>query len=162
MNLPGFVAPYPGVLYELRDFPSGYQPQNAKEIFNHRHSLLKNATDRIFGALKARFPILLSAPPYPLQTQVKLVVATCAIHNYIRMEKPDDWLFKMYEQDNPPQVEESPSSSMPEAQQPMLMHADNAALEVPFEDDELEFSLQLRDSIATEIWDDYISDMSPL
>ena len=78
------------------------------------------------------------------------------------MEKPDDWLFKMYEQDNLPQVEEPSSSSMSEAQQPMIMHVDNSALEVPFEDEELEFSLQVRDSIATEIWDDYISDMSPL
>ena len=159
MNLPGFIAPYPGVPYHLKEFPDGYHPQNAKELFNMRHSLLRNATDRIFGALKARFPILMSAPPYPLQTQVKLVVAACALHNYIRREKPDDWLFKMYEQDSLPQEEES--SPIVEVEQPM-MNLENSALDIPFEDEQLEFSLQLRDSIATEMWSDYINDISSL
>lgn len=159
VNLPGFIAPYPGVPYHLKEFPDGYPPQNAKELFNQRHSLLRNATDRIFGTLKARFPILMTAPPYPLQTQVKLVVAACAIHNYIRSEKPDDWLFKMYEQDSLLQAEESPPSSEMDQQ---MMHVENAALDVPFDDEQLEFSLQLRDSIASEMWNDYLNDISSL
>lgn len=159
MNLPGFIAPYPNVPYHLKEFPDGYHPENAKELFNQRHSLLRNATDRIFGALKARFPILTTAPPYPLQTQVKLVVAACGIHNYIRREKPDDWLFKMYEQDSLLQVEES---SPPSEMDQQMMHAENSTLDVPFDDEQLEYSLQLRDTIATEMWNDYINDISSL
>lgn len=159
VNLPGFIAPYPNVSYHLKEFPDGYHPENAKELFNQRHSLLRNATDRIFGALKARFPILTTAPPYPLQTQVKLVVAACGIHNYIRREKPDDWLFKMFEQDSLLQVEES---SPPSEMDQQMMHAENSALDVPFDDEQLEYSLQLRDSIATEMWNDYINDISSL
>lgn len=157
--MPGFVAPYPGVPNHLKDFPSDCHPQDDKELFNQRHSLLRNATDRIFGALKARFPILMSAPPYPLQTQVKLVVAACALHNYIRQEKPDDWLFKMFEHDTIPQMEE-PLPPL-EVEQSNL-HIENSALDFAFETEELEFTSQLRDSIAIDMWNDYIHDYSSL
>lgn len=160
MNMPGFVAPYHDVPYHSKDFPGGYHPQDAKQLFNLRHSLLRNATDRTFGALKARFPILLSAPPYPLQTQVKLVVATCAIHNYIRREKPDDWLFRLYEQDHLPHMEDS----LPplEAAQLVGTHIETPTVDIAFETEELEITSQLRDAIATELWSDYINDVSPM
>ena len=158
-NMPGFIAPYLGVPYNSNEFPSGYHLQDAKELFNQRHFLLQNATDRIFGALKERFPILMLAPPYPLQTQVKLVVAACALHNYIRREKPDDLLFKMYEQETVLQIEESlPPLEVEQA----MMHVDTRDLEVAFEAEQLELSSQLRDSIATEMWDDYIRDLSAM
>ncbi|KAK6276394.1 hypothetical protein POUND7_006103 [Theobroma cacao] len=145
-NMPGFIAPYFGVPYNSNEFSSGYHLQDAKELFNQRHFLLRNATDRTFGALKERFPILMSAPPYPLQTQVKLVVAACALHNYIRREKPDDLLFKMYEPETVQQIEESlPPLEVEQA----MMHIDN-------------HDLELRDSIATEMWDDYIRDLEAM
>ncbi|CAN6714445.1 unnamed protein product [Malus baccata var. baccata] len=155
-NMPGFIAPYPGVLYHSTEFPSGYHPQDVKELFNQRHSLLRNASERTFGALKERFPILMSAPPYPLQTQVKLVVAACALHNFIREEKPDDWIFKMYEKDTILQTEESvPPLAVLE---PPIMHFEASG----FDTEELEFTSQMRDSIASEMWDDYIHDLSPM
>ncbi|KAH9801751.1 DDE Tnp4 domain-containing protein [Citrus sinensis] len=156
-NMPGFIAPYQAVSYHTNQTTTGYHPQDAKELFNQRHSLLRNATDRIFGALKERFPILLSAPPYPLQTQVKLVVAACALHNYIRREKPDDWLFRMYEQDTLLPMAES---LLPlEGEQP-IVHVDTRALEFGFQTEQLELASHFRDSIATEMWDDYISGLA--
>jgi hypothetical protein len=158
-NMPGFIAPYNGVLCHLNEFVGGYPSRDSRELFNQRHLLLRNVTDRIFGALKARFPILLSAPPYPLQTQVKLVVAACALHNYIRREKPDDWMFKMYEHDTVLQMEES----LPplEVEQP-IMQVENPALDIAFDTEQQEFSSQLRDSIAGDMWGDYISDLSTM
>ncbi|KAL9374946.1 hypothetical protein Peur_031825 [Populus x canadensis] len=158
-NMPGFIAPYNGVLCHLNEFVGGYPSRDSRELFNQRHLLLRNVTDRIFGALKARFPILLSAPPYPLQTQVKLVVAACALHNYIRREKPDDWIFKMYEHDTVLQMEES----LPplEVEQP-IMQVENPALDIAFDTEQLEFSSQLRDSIAGDMWGDSISDLSTM
>lgn len=100
----------------------------------------------------------MSAPPYPLPTQVKLVVAACAIHNYILREKPDDWIFKMYEED----VGLLPmEDSMPplEIEQPLIVE-EKQVLDSPFDEEELEHSLQLRDAIAAEIWNDYIHDFS--
>ncbi|KAF7822226.1 putative nuclease HARBI1 [Senna tora] len=156
-NVPGFIAPYSNTLYHSKEFPSGYHPQDGRELFNLRHSLLRRATDRTFEVLKARFPILISPPPYPLQTQVKLVVVACALHNYIRMEKPDDWLFKKYEEDTSLQREDS----LPplEAEQPKsTFHMQS--LDATFDAEQLQFATQRRDSIATEMWNDYIRDMS--
>lgn len=155
-NMPGFIAPYSGVPYSLLDFAGAFHPQDAKEIFNHRHSALRNVTDRAFGALKSRFPILMSAPPYPLPTQVKLVVAACAIHNYIRGENSDDWIFKMYEDE----VGLVPlDDSMPPLEvEEQLVVAEKPFVDTAFDDEEIERSLQLRDAIAAEIWNDHIRD----
>lgn len=159
-NIPCFIAPYHGFPYGLNEFGGGMHPQDAKELFNHRHSQLHSATDRTFGALKARFPILIAAPPYPLPTQVKLVVAACAIHNYIRGEKPDDWIFRMYEQEAALQLEDP----MPplEIEQLPVVNADPQGLDIPVDSEQLEYTSQLRDSIAAEIWNDYIRDFSAI
>lgn len=154
-NVPGFIAPYPGVSDSHLEFGGGFHPRDARELFNQRHSILSNVTDRTFAALKERFPILMSAPPYPLTTQVKLVVAACALHNYICGEKHDDWIFQMYEQESVLQLEDP----MPplEIEQP-LVPAETQLSDIPFVTEELEDASQLRDSIATEIWNDYIRD----
>ncbi|CAN1248208.1 Putative nuclease HARBI1 [Linum perenne] len=148
-NMPGFIAPYPGVQEQIS---VGYRNQDARELFNQRHSALRSATDRTFGALKARFPILMAAPPYPLQTQVKLVIAACALHNYIRMEKPDDLIFRKYEEGSVVQIEK------PLDVQGMMVQAENQGGELGFKTDELEFSSHVRESIASDIWEDYIRD----
>ncbi|CAN1847980.1 Putative nuclease HARBI1 [Linum perenne] len=132
--------------------PEGYRHQDARELFNQRHSALRSATDRTFGALKARFPILMAAPPYPLQTQVKLVIAACALHNYIRMEKQDDLIFRKYEEGSVVQIEK------PLDVQGMMVQAENQDGELGFKTDELEFSSHVRESIASDIWEDYIRD----
>lgn len=154
-NIPGFVAPYPGVSYTQLEFGGGLHPQDARELFNQRHSILHNVTGRTFAALKERFPILTSAP-YPLATQVKLVVAACALHNFIRDEKPDDWIFKMYEQEAALRVEDP----MPplETEQPLAIPSETQLSYLNLGAEELENASRVRDAIATEIWNDYIRD----
>ncbi|XP_020221932.1 putative nuclease HARBI1 [Cajanus cajan] len=156
-NVPGFVAPYSSTPYYSKEFPNDYHPQNATELFNQRHSLLRNVTDRTFGALKARFPILMSAPSYPLQTQVKLVVAACVLHNYIRREKPDDWIFKMYENASFPMEESQPPLEM-EVPPKMNVETQTQSSDHTFDAEEIAFASQLRDSITTEMWNDFIND----
>ncbi|KAK4420965.1 hypothetical protein Salat_2047000 [Sesamum alatum] len=159
-NISGFIAPYPGVSYSQQlEFGGGFHPQDARELFNQRHSILHNVTNRTFAALKERFPILMSAPSYPLATQVKLIVAACALHNYIRSEQPDDWIFKMYEQEALLQAEDP----MPplEIEQP-LVPAETQVSDIPFGTQELEHASQIRDAIATEIWNDYIRDYAAI
>ncbi|OIW16053.1 hypothetical protein TanjilG_04588 [Lupinus angustifolius] len=158
-NVPGFIAPYSVTPYHSKEFPSGYHPQNASELFNQRHSLLRSVTDRTFGALKARFPILMYAPPYPLQTQVKLVVATCALHNYIRREKPDDWVFKMYDQGISYPMDESLPPLEVEVQPKLDVETQTQSVDLAFDAEEVELASQLRDSIATEMWNDFIHDL---
>ncbi|KAF9607103.1 hypothetical protein IFM89_032219 [Coptis chinensis] len=66
------------------------RPQNFKELFNHRHSSLRNVIERTFGLIKKRWAILRSDPFYSFEMQVKIVLACCAVHNYIMAIDPDD------------------------------------------------------------------------
>ena len=49
----GFLPPYHTERYHLRDFQGGDHPEGAKELFNYRHSSLRNVIERCFGILKA-------------------------------------------------------------------------------------------------------------
>lgn len=40
--------------------------------------------ERTLGVLKARFPILKTMPSYPLRKQGFIVIAACAVYNFIR------------------------------------------------------------------------------
>jgi hypothetical protein len=56
-NTPSFLAPYRGVRYHLKEFGSGRRrPQNSKELFNHRHALLRNHVKRALGCLRSASP----------------------------------------------------------------------------------------------------------
>lgn len=62
------------------------RPKDAKELFNLRHSSLRNSIERIFGVLKKRFPILKQQLEYEYILQGQLVTALCCLHNFIRQE----------------------------------------------------------------------------
>lgn len=89
-----FLSPFEGVRYQPHDYKGANQlPRNAKELFNHRHSSLSKAIQRSFKVLKARFPILKVGPQYAFHTQRDIVIAACVLHNHIRREERNDWLF---------------------------------------------------------------------
>src|SRR5437773_5181133 len=76
-----------------------YSPENRQELFNLRHSSLRNAIERIFGVLKNRFKLLTRQLEHPFSIQVQLVNAICCLHNIIRQVGGDDildedWLAK--------------------------------------------------------------------
>jgi len=50
------ITPYRRVRYHLKEYSQG-GPQNAKELFNHRHSSLRNVIERTFGVMRKRFLI---------------------------------------------------------------------------------------------------------
>ncbi|KAH6805371.1 hypothetical protein C2S51_030202 [Perilla frutescens var. frutescens] len=68
----------------------GHHPRNASELFNLRHASLRNVIERIFGVFKSRFTIFKTAPPFPFQTQAKLVLACVGLHNFLRKECHSD------------------------------------------------------------------------
>ncbi|XP_040865002.1 uncharacterized protein [Glycine max] len=68
----------------------GNDPENEKELFNLRHASLRNVIERIFGIFKSRFTIFKSAPPFLFKTQVELVLACAALHNFLRKECRSD------------------------------------------------------------------------
>ncbi|XP_026384386.1 uncharacterized protein LOC113279968 [Papaver somniferum] len=99
-NMLGYLAPYRGQRYHLNDYPGTRLPLSAREKFNHSHSSLRNIIERCFGVLKARFPILKMMPSYSLRKQRNIVIASCAIHNFIRRHAMEDDLFLEYEIDD--------------------------------------------------------------
>lgn len=92
-NTPSFLAPYRGARYHLKEFGAGHRrPQNPKELFNHRHTLLRNHVERALGVLKKRFPILKVATFHTLENQVKIPIAAAIFHNLIRsLHGDEDW-----------------------------------------------------------------------
>ncbi|CAA2933598.1 Hypothetical predicted protein [Olea europaea subsp. europaea] len=141
-NMEGFIAPYGGVRYHLHEYRgANLLPRNAKELFNHRHASLSDAMRKSLNVLKIRFPILKLPPQYAFHTQRDLVIAACVLHNHIRREEKNDWLFNSIEAGS---TEESPVLD-----------------EEP--DPQMGFSIQeqmassRRDSIAAAMWNDFIN-----
>ncbi|XP_024046603.1 putative nuclease HARBI1 [Citrus clementina] len=83
-KLCGYLGPYKGERYHLPEFRRGSQPMGYKELFNYKHSSLRSVIERTFGVWKNTWKILRSMPSYPFKKQVKIVIGTMALHNYIR------------------------------------------------------------------------------
>ncbi|XP_020263684.1 uncharacterized protein LOC109839604 [Asparagus officinalis] len=88
-TMPGFIAPYRGVRYHLKEH-SGRVPNNRRELFNLRHSTLRSKIECTFGILKSRFKILSAKPHHPFPSQVNIVIACTILHNYIAIIDPND------------------------------------------------------------------------
>ncbi|XVE83458.1 hypothetical protein DITRI_Ditri16bG0089600 [Diplodiscus trichospermus] len=141
-NMEGFLAPYPGVRHHLHEYRGANQlPRNAKELFNHRHSSLRNVIQRSFDVLKTRFPILKLAPQYAFHVQRDIVIAACVLHNYIRHEERHDWLFSGIEGVT---VDELPDFD----EQPELQFASSIQEQI---------ASSLRESIAGVMWNDFLN-----
>ena len=85
-NVPRFLVPYRCTRYDLKEFSRANPINTPQELFNHRHSSLRNAIELTFGILKQRFPILRHATSYQIRTQTKIVLACCILHNFITIE----------------------------------------------------------------------------
>ncbi|WVZ62915.1 hypothetical protein U9M48_012606, partial [Paspalum notatum var. saurae] len=126
---PGFLPPYRSTRYHLREFGTR-RPQNARELFNLRHSAVRVTVERAFGALKNRFKILYNKPFHPYPTQVKLVLACCILHNWILRHGEDEHV---------------PSEADWEANQVNIAPSD----EVPPDN---QAWVAMRDTIANQMW----------
>ncbi|KAG5142371.1 hypothetical protein JHK82_018066 [Glycine max] len=71
------------------------------------------------------------------------------------LEKPDDWLFKMYEEGSFPMEESQPPLEM-EVPPKMDVETQTQPSVHTFDSEEIALASQLRDSIATEMWNDFI------
>ncbi|XP_057530513.1 uncharacterized protein LOC130808954 [Amaranthus tricolor] len=104
-NGEGFLAPYRGYLYRLREWNNGpRQPQIAEEYFNLRHAKAINVIERCFGLLKRRWGILRSPSWFSLQTHGRIVLACALLHNlvkrYMLAEFDDEDLFEENDSDD--------------------------------------------------------------
>ena len=66
----------------MKEF-SDRPPENEQELFNLQHSSLRTTIERGFRVLKKRFRVLDVEPCWSFETQVKVVLACCVVHNHI-------------------------------------------------------------------------------
>ena len=137
----GLIAPYRGVRYHLKEY-SARGPENAEELFNHRHSSLRNVIERTFGVLKKRFPIIsgMTEPFFPVDTVSKIILAYCILHNYLMGVDPDEKMIAEVDQeisngDTHNEARNSTNDSDADARRGAI----------------------LRTSVATRMWNDYVS-----
>ena len=100
------LTPYRGVRYHLKEWGRGNQrPADYKELFNLRHSALRNVVERIFGIMKKRFPILVKMASYSFVFQCDLVYCCMLLQNFIRMDQIFEDIFDLWEDVELPPVE---------------------------------------------------------
>lgn len=86
-NMLGFMAPFRGAR-------GSHHERAAKALFNERHASLRSIIERSFGVLKKRFPILKGPMQnYLMATQNNIVLACCALHNFMRENQLNDEYF---------------------------------------------------------------------
>jgi hypothetical protein len=96
VNTGSIPTPFRRTRYHLREVIAAKEvPETYQELFNLRHSTLRNKVERIFGVLKRRFPFLKTDIEYDLLTQTRVIFAVCALYNYIRQHSVvEDNMFK--------------------------------------------------------------------
>ena len=68
--------------------------ENERELFNLHHSLLRTTIERGSGVLKKHFRVLDAEPFWSFETQVKVVLACCVIHNHIMGVDPTEYIME--------------------------------------------------------------------
>ena len=76
--------PYKGTKYHLQEYRDAPEPQGKKETFNYAHSSFRNVIERSFGVLKMKWRMLEKISSYAPHKQSQIIVACCALHNFIR------------------------------------------------------------------------------
>ncbi|XP_042974179.1 uncharacterized protein LOC122305681 [Carya illinoinensis] len=89
----GYMPLYPRVRYHRSERHGNRTFQGYKDLFNYRHSSIQNVIERTFGVLKRRFRLLKNMPEYRPTRQRYIIIACCAIHNFIRIVTPNDQTF---------------------------------------------------------------------
>ena len=96
----GYLGPYKGERYNLLDFRRGSQLRGKKEIFNYAHSSLRCTIERNFGVQKNRWKILRQMPSFLFSKQLKIVITSMVLHNFIRKYANNDQEFQPFDNDD--------------------------------------------------------------
>lgn len=136
------LTPYRGTRYHLKEWgQASAKPMNKKELFNLRHSSLRNVIERVFGVMKKRFPTLTNMPSYPFKFQVQMVKCIITMHNFIRLSQGGGDMDRF-------DILSFNNNSDTNAE---ILHTENE-----FDDRDIsEENVAWRDQIATRMWDDY-------
>ena len=136
----GLITPYRGERYHLQEY-SRNPPQNPRELFNIRHSSLRNLIERAFGVLKKRFPIIGfgTESHYSEDTQKLIILSCCILHNFLLDVDPDNDILD--------QVDRELANATPVTPRAPTDRDDDA--------NDARLGEAIRDRIALEMWNDY-------
>ncbi|XP_019059555.1 PREDICTED: uncharacterized protein LOC109117196 [Tarenaya hassleriana] len=137
---PGFLTPYRGERYHPDQYSTSRQPTSYKEMFNKKHSSLRSVIERTFGIWKAKWRVLKEKPRYNIRVQQKVVAATMALHNFIRLSNLQDIDFEIEP------VEESDATNEDDS-------SDDENDEENHNDASIRYMEGIRDEIAATLWD---------
>jgi len=147
-NTKHYLTPYRGVRYHLREQAlANLRPATKEELFNLRHSSLRNVVERIFGVLKRRFRWLNLAPEYSLDVQIRIVFVLTALHNFIRSWESEDIFAEA----------EYAEERAREADLGEQSNGDNNEVSHINDSQEME---EFRDKLAEAMWADYQTELS--
>lgn len=139
-----FLSPFCGTRYHLKEWGLAHEhPQTPQELFNLRHSALRNIIERIYGVIKEWFPILVCMQLYSLEVQQDLVVALCCLHNLIRT-RGSDWFDDVAEEHR-----------FAQAQAQAEVHKDFPAYTVATNAERRQAHHDCAE-LAQQMWDDYV------
>lgn len=136
------LTPYPGVQYHLKEqAAANRKPGNKEELFNLRHSSLRNAIEQIFGVYKRRFQCFDSVPKFSILIQIRMVFALTAVHNWIRRHSVEEDMYERQER-----LGEDEREVRMEQPDPVTVMTRGASSKMD----------QMRDKLASDMWDDYV------
>ena len=138
------LTPYRGVRYHLKEWSkSNLRPQNKEELFNLRHSSLRNIIERTYGVVKKRFTIVSLMRPYSFEFQCAIVLSAFYLHNFIRRKKLENDIEDEYEKE---MFEETESDAEMEINAPFNENTNTDARALN----------AWRDGIAQQMWMSYL------
>ncbi|XP_058734266.1 uncharacterized protein LOC131605995 [Vicia villosa] len=140
----GLITPLRSTRYHLKEFSITNPPRTPQELFNLRHSSLRNVVERAFGVVKKRFRIISSGAEatYGVDTQNYIILACCILHNYLMEVDPDEDLIAEVD-------EEIGNQSAPQA--------NHGHLEVDEDEQNTHLGQIFRNSMINAMWNDYIT-----
>lgn len=107
--LPGDERPVPYAIigdeafplkeYLMKPYPHRHQSLEQR-IFNYRLSRARRVVENAFGILANRFRVLLTHIALSPEKVEKIVMACCALHNFLRMESGDSYLSTLIDREN--------------------------------------------------------------
>jgi hypothetical protein len=133
------LTPYRGVRYHLKEWAKGRRrPQTKEELFNLRHSKLRNVVERTFGVIKSRYKILSLPRAFQMEAQSRVVPALCVLHNI---------LVNIHEETDPGETATEDEDPDPE------IHHEHRGYSISTQ--ESERASAKRDEIATAMWNSF-------
>jgi hypothetical protein len=129
--------------------------QTAQELYNLRHAQLRNVIERIFGVMKKRFPILVQMREYDIDTQIDIVYACVALHNFLAKHGGEDEVYVEWDAEwraDPPSVRRKASIGEDGT---VLEEEEEERITTNVTSEQRERGQAMRDRIAERMWRQY-------